>query len=163
MCESCKSESKAYLELDGALEQGVASDLIEVLQQAQGVYGYLSREVMQHIAVSLQISYAKVLGVATFYAQFRLEKSGKYVVMLCEGTACHVNGAADILDILESVLGIKCGETTACGLFTLQGVACLGCCSLAPAMMIGDKVYGNLTPDSVKRIIAEFKKGEERP
>ena len=96
------------------------------------------------------------MGVATFYAQFRLQPVGKYLIMLCKGTACHVNGSDLIEKTVTETLGIKDGETTPDGLFTLKNVACLGCCSLSPVMMINDETYGRLTPQKTKEILAQL-------
>ena len=133
----------------------VKGSLITVLQQAQDIYGYLPQDVLRYIAEQLGLKPAKVFGVASFYAQFRFEPVGKYLIMLCKGTACHVNGA------LEEELGIHDGGTTPDGLFTLKYVACLGCCSLSPVMMINGETYGTLTPDKARKIIRDLRKAEE--
>ncbi|MBE6794756.1 MAG: NADH-quinone oxidoreductase subunit NuoE [Ruminococcaceae bacterium] len=136
--------------------------LITILQKAQDIYGYLPIDVIYHIAERTGSTPAKVLGVATFYAQFRLQPIGKYLIMLCQGTACHVNGSERIEAAIKQELGIEDGETTADGLFTLKNVACLGCCSLSPVMMINDETYGSLTPDKAITILNELKaKAEE--
>lgn len=123
-----------------------SSNLITILQKIQEIYGYLPLSAMRYLAQRTGIKAAKIYGVATFYKQFRLTPIGKYVILLCKGTACHVNGAGKLEDALSEELGIKSGETTSDGLFTLSSAACLGCCSLAPVMMINDQVYGELTP-----------------
>ena len=148
-----------YTELDEALEHygGIEGSLITILQKAQDIYGYLPREVIEYVARALKLKTAKVYGVATFYTQFRFEPVGKYLIMLCMGTACHVNGAKMIEDIITMELGISDGETTEDGLFTLSNVACLGCCSLSPVMMINGKTYGTLTSDKVKAVFDELK------
>ncbi len=133
-----------------------AGTLIPVLQKAQDIYGYLPVEVMRHIADGLGVKPAKVYGVATFYAQFRLTPMGKYIILLCQGTACHVNGSDKIETALSDELKIQVGETTEDGLFTLSTAACLGCCSLAPVMMINGRAYGPLTPDKARKIIRDF-------
>ncbi|MBQ3199534.1 MAG: NADH-quinone oxidoreductase subunit NuoE [Firmicutes bacterium] len=130
--------------------------LIMILQHTQGLYGYLPKDALKAISAATGIAPAKILGVASFYTQFRLQPVGKYLIMLCQGTACHVNGSEKISAIITEELGIKDGETTADGLFTLKHVACLGCCSLAPAMMINDEVYGNLTADSVRQVLKDL-------
>ncbi len=136
--------------------------LITILQKAQDIYGYLPIDVIYHIAERTGSTPARVLGVATFYAQFRLQPIGKYLIMLCQGTACHVNGSERIEAAIKQELGIEDGETTADGLFTLKNVACLGCCSLSPVMMINDETYGSLTPDKAITILNELKaKAEE--
>ena len=125
----------------------VRGSLITILQKAQEIYGYLPKDVMYHIADKTGVSPAEVLGVATFYAQFRLQPIGKYLLMSCQGTACHVNSSERIITAISSYLGIEDGETTEDGLFTLEKVACLGCCSLAPVIMINGEAHGNLTPE----------------
>ena len=138
----------------------VEGSLITILQQAQDIYGYLPVELLNYIALETGNKPAKVLGVATFYAQFRLEPIGKYLIMLCQGTACHVNGSSAIEDAICEELGVSEGETTPDGLFTLNNVACLGCCSLSPVMMINGETYGTLTPDKAKKIVASIKEKE---
>ena len=139
----------------------VPGSLITILQQAQEIYGYLSEEAILYISERTGILPAKIYGVATFYAQFRLQPVGKYLIMMCKGTACHVNGADRVEEAVEEYLGIRDGETTEDGIFTLNTVACLGCCSLAPVMMIkssdGEETYGNLTKDSVVKILDELR------
>lgn len=132
--------------------------LITVLQKAQGIYGYLPQDVLEYIAKELVIPTARVFGVATFYTQFRFQPVGKYFIELCKGTACHVNGADTIERTITEELGISDGETTADGLFSLKCVACLGCCSLSPVMMLNGETYGSLTPARVRQIISEKRK-----
>lgn len=131
--------------------------LIAILQEIQSAYGYLPAPVLKHIAARTRLRPAHVYGVATFYAQFRLQPLGRQVIMVCQGTACHVNGGKAILQALSEELGINEGETTPDGEFTLQTVACLGCCSLAPVMMVNGEAYGQLTPDKARRIIRELR------
>ena len=135
--------------MEGVLRQYQDDDtsLIMILQQAQSIYGYLPQEVIYHVAERTGNSPAKVMGVATFYSYFRLKPMGTYQIMLCDGTACHVNGSERIRTAISQELGIANGETTEDGMFTLNEVACLGCCSLAPVMMINGETYGNLTPE----------------
>ena len=109
------------------------------------------------VAKHVGVSPAKVMGVATFYTQFRLQPVGKNRIMLCKGTACHVNGADAIAKALQDELAIGDGETTADGLFSLKEVACLGCCSLSPVMMINETAYGSLTPDKAREIVRRIK------
>jgi len=136
--------------------------LISILQKAQDVYGYLSPELMEHIAQKTGIKASKILGVATFYAQFKFEPVGRHLIMLCQGTACHVNGSADIHDAICSHLDIAEGETGKDGEFTLNSMACLGCCSLAPVMMIGGEAYGSLTPASTVKVLEGIRKGQDQ-
>jgi NADH-quinone oxidoreductase subunit E len=135
--------------------------LIPLLQQAQEKHGWLSRETLEEIAAQTGIPEAKVMGAATFYAQFRDKPVGKNLILLCQGTACHVNGSAEIEKAIADYLNVGEGEITADGLFTYNNVACLGCCSLSPAMMITDsfnnrKIYGNLTGDSAVEILKKI-------
>jgi NADH:ubiquinone oxidoreductase subunit E len=130
--------------------------LMPVMQYAQDVFGYLPIDVQQFIAEGLRIPMTKVYGVATFYSQFVLEEQGEHIVSLCMGTACYVKGAQKILDTLEEELGIKEGETTKDKKFTLAGTRCLGCCGLAPVMMVGDDVYGQLKPEQIPGILAKY-------
>jgi len=131
--------------------------LITILQKAQEIYGFISEPVINLISLHTGIKPAKIFGVATFYAQFRLKPIGKYLIMLCKGTACHVNGSDEVKSAIMQYLQIADGETTADGLFTLNTVSCLGCCSLAPVMMIqtrdGEETYGNLNRDKVYEIL----------
>ncbi|MDD2511146.1 MAG: NADH-quinone oxidoreductase subunit NuoE [Syntrophomonas sp.] len=134
--------------------------LIAILQKAQEIYGYLPLSVLKCIARELEIKPAKVYGIATFYTQFRLQAAGKYQILLCQGTACHVNGSERIESTLCQELKIKRGETTPDGLFSLESAACLGCCSLAPVMMINGQAYGPLTAEKAVTIIRKIKAGE---
>ena len=138
--------------------RGVPGSLITVLQKAQGIYGYLPQDVLAYIAKELDVPAARVFGVATFYTQFRFQPVGRYFIELCKGTACHVNGADTIARTITEELGIGDGETTADGLFSLKCVACLGCCSLSPVMMVNGETYGSLTPAKVRDILAEKRK-----
>jgi NADH-quinone oxidoreductase subunit E len=131
--------------------------LIPLLQSAQDSYGYIPEKAIHYISEVVGIPSAEIYGVITFYAQFRLKPLGKHVIRICEGTACHVNGAKNILKVLQNELGVGVGETTEDGLFTLQSVACLGCCSLAPVIMVDDETYGSLTPDKTKKILKRYK------
>lgn len=135
----------------------VKGSLITILQYAQDVYGYLPLSVLEHIANKTGVYSSQVFGVATFYTQFRLNPVGENLIMLCKGTACHVNGADRIEEAIIEELGIKDGETTEDNLFTLNNVACLGCCSLSPVMMINGETYGSLTPQKTKDIIKQLK------
>ena len=163
MCQcNCNGLKSDLSQLDEILKEygGVSSNLITILQKAQSIYGYLPKDVMYHIADNVGITPADVVGVATFYSQFRLTPIGKYLIMSCQGTACHVNGSERVLNAITNYLGIKSGETTEDGLFTVEEVACLGCCSLAPVIMINGEAYGNLTPDSAVEVIKNIQKEE---
>lgn len=165
-CQDCQGQNNMFLELEPVLEKygKTPGSLITILQKTQDIYGYLSTETILHIASRTGIKPAKIYGVATFYTQFRLKPIGKNLIMLCKGTACHVNGADLIEESITEELFIKDGETTEDGLFTLNNVACLGCCSLAPVMMVKsgdtDETYGNLTKDSVKKVLREIRQKE---
>ncbi|MBQ9743410.1 MAG: NADH-quinone oxidoreductase subunit NuoE [Ruminococcus sp.] len=135
--------------------------LITILQKAQDIYGYLPTDVIYHVAEETGNTPAKVMGVATFYTQFRLSPVGKHLIMLCQGTACHVNGSKRIQAAITEELGITDGETTEDGLFSLKCVACLGCCSLSPVMMINEETYGSLTPEKAVDILRELRAKEE--
>ena len=131
--------------------------LMPVLQKAQDIYGYLPVEVQSIIAEELGISLEQVYQVTTFYSQFALNPTGKYRIAVCLGTACYVKGSQAILDELEKQLGIKAGGSTPDGLYTLEATRCLGCCGLAPVMMINDEVYGRLTPKEIPGILAKYR------
>jgi NADH-quinone oxidoreductase subunit E len=136
---------------------GQEGRLIPLLQQAQLEEGYISRERMETIHRACGIPLAHIFGVATFYSQFRLRPVGKNIVRVCHGTACHVQGANDISKALGDALEIGHGETTPDRFFTLETVSCLGCCSLAPVIMIGSATYGKLDPREVKKIIKRYR------
>lgn len=135
-------------------------NIIPLLQGAQNTYGFLPSEAFVYISEQADIRLSDLYGVATFYAQFRLNPVGKYIVKVCHGTACHVQNANSITDAIVDSLNIKDGETTADRLFTLESVACLGCCSLAPVMMIGDDTFGKLSCDSAVKIIKNIRINE---
>lgn len=162
MC--CNHESVDLSLLNETLEKyaSVKGSLISILQKTQEIYGYIPIDAVYHIAEKTGSTPAKVLGVATFYSQFRFQAMGKHLIMVCKGTACYVNGAERIIDAIQEELGIGNNETTADGLFSLSIVACLGCCSLAPVMMIDEDTYGSLTPDKVKKILRDIREKEEK-
>jgi NADH-quinone oxidoreductase subunit E len=135
--------------------------LIPILQKAQEKFGYISEDAMKKIAEALRISKADIFGVATFYAQFRFTPVGKYLIRVCHGTACHVGGIKILDAMLEAKIGIKAGETTKDGLFSIQQVACLGCCSLAPVVMINETTYAKLTNDKLTKIIDKYIQAEK--
>jgi len=160
MCE-CKDEK--INALDAVLDQYErdAGSLIGILQKTQDIFGYLPADIIYYVAAQTCTTPAKVMGVATFYTQFRLEPVGKYLIMLCKGTACHVNGSDRIEAAITNELGIINGQTTSDGLFTLKNVACLGCCSLSPVMMINDETFGSLTPEKAVSILNDFRNRKE--
>lgn len=141
--------------------KGKSGILIPVLQKTQDIYGYVPKQAFEVISEQTGISLSEMYGVATFYTQFRLNPVGKYIIKVCHGTACHVQSAPVITEALEESLNIKDGETTEDGLFTLESVACLGCCSLAPVMMINEETYGNLTGKSASKVIREIRLKEK--
>lgn len=130
--------------------------LMPVMQAAQRIFGYLPLEVQNFIARKLDIPVTEVYGVATFYSQFNLEPKGKHTISICLGTACYVKGAQAVMDRVVQELGVEPGKVTKDGKFTLLGTRCLGCCGLAPVMMIDDDVYGSLTADQVPGILARY-------
>ncbi len=131
--------------------------LIPILQGTQNLYGYVPKEAFIKISELTGLKLSEMYGVATFYTQFRLSPVGKHIIKVCHGTACHVQNATAISEAIEDALEIKDGETTEDRLFTLESVACLGCCSLAPVMMIGDETYGKLTGKQAVKIVKEIK------
>ena len=145
--------------LGGVLDEyaAVKGSLITILQHTQDIYGYLPKEAIELISERTGIATSEIMGVGTFYTQFRFEPVGKYLIMLCQGTACHVNGSELILQTIKDELGIDDGQTTKDGLFSLKCVACLGCCSLSPVMMVNEDTYGSLTPDKTKKILKELR------
>ena len=145
--------------LDGVLAEyaPVKGSLITILQHTQDIYGYLPKEAIELISEKTGIATSEIMGVGTFYTQFRFEPVGKYLIMLCQGTACHVNSSELILQTIQDELHIDDGQTTEDGLFSLKCVACLGCCSLSPVMMINEDTYGSLTPDKTKKILKELR------
>jgi NADP-reducing hydrogenase subunit HndA len=130
--------------------------LMPVMQKAQDIYGYLPIEVQTMIADGMGIPLEKVYGVSTFYSQFALNPKGKYQISVCLGTACYVKGSGDVYAKIEDILGIKGGECTPDGKFSLDACRCVGACGLAPVMMINEEVYGRLKPDDVKGILDQF-------
>jgi NADH-quinone oxidoreductase subunit E len=153
---SAKQEIKNF-KIDLITKKSQNGSLIPLLQSAQESYGYIPEKAIYYISELVGIPASEIYGVITFYAQFRLKPLGKNLIRICEGTACHVNQAKRILSAIEDELGIGVGETTDEGLFTLQSVACLGCCSLAPVMMVNENTYGSLTPDKLRRTLKKYK------
>ena len=162
MSEKTLNEFKGTAEQEAALKEVIAKHhdqpggLMPVLQEAQGIYGYLPLEVQNMVADGLGISLSEVYGVATFYSQFALNPKGKYKVSVCLGTACYVKGADKILSAIEDRLGIKAGECTPDGFFSIDSCRCLGACGLAPVMTVDGEVYGKCTPESAVKIIDSY-------
>jgi NADH-quinone oxidoreductase subunit E len=138
--------------------QGKKGNLIMVLHEIQNTYGYVPRQVALDLASRMDIPLARIYEVLTFYNYFKLDPPGKYTVAVCTGTACYLKGAPDILDEIKSLLNIREGETTKDGLFHLDAVRCLGCCSLAPVMMINGKIYGRVKKQDVMEILSHYKR-----
>ena len=160
MC--CNHESVDLSLIKDVLDKyaNVKGSLISILQKTQEIYGYIPVDAVYYISERTGLTPATIMGVATFYAQFRFTAVGKYLIMICKGTACYVNGADRIADAVMEELGIGDNETTADGLFSLSLVSCLGCCSLAPVMMINEDTYGSLTPEKVVKILRDIKAKE---
>ncbi len=134
--------------------KSVPGAVMPVLQQAQEVYGYLPIEVQKIIAEGLDVPLSEIYGVTTFYSQFSLNPKGKYEIRICLGTACYVKGSGNIMQKMEEELGIQDGGITADGKFSLDSVRCIGACGLAPAMVVNGEVYGRMTTDKIRDIIA---------
>ncbi len=148
-----------FKDLESFIQEGNddESSLIAVLHHAQNLYGYLGREVQEYIAKRLKIPASKVYGVITFYSYFSTEPKGKYVISICTGTACFVRGANNILEDFKKVLGIRDGETTKDGLFTLDTLRCVGSCAIAPVVLVNEKVYGHFTKPQVNELINDLR------
>jgi len=136
--------------------RGQRGSLVPVLQKVQEALGYLPEEAISEIAYFLGVSESEVYGVASFYAQFRFERQGDHTIKVCQGTACHVRGGRRILEGVERDLDIQPGGTTEDYKFSLERVACFGCCALAPVMVVDRTVYGRMTPPKAKKILAEY-------
>ncbi len=130
--------------------------LMPVMQAAQDIFGYLPQEVQIEIAEGLGLTLSEVYGVATFYSQFALQPKGEHVISVCMGTACYVKGSQAVLDKLSDSLGVKPGDTTTDGKFTLMATRCLGACGLAPVLTVGDDVHGRISPDDIPAILAKY-------
>ncbi len=156
-CDGLKTEAEEIIKVTGVgLEK-----TIPILQEIQKRKGYIPEDLLNKVAEIAGIPESKFYGVATFYSQFRFTPLGKYLIKVCNGTACFVSGADIIIDTLSELLGVSDGETTEDGLFTLETVACLGCCSLAPVVMINDRVYGKQSVDSIRKLIAKIREEEK--
>ncbi len=135
------------------------SALIPILQEVQAEYRYLPEEILTYVATALGLSPASVFGVATFYAQFSLEAKGKYVIKICDGTACHVRGSNPVLEAIKKRVNLTGKKHTTDDLrYTVETVSCLGACGLAPVVMINDKIYGQMTPEAINIILDELEK-----
>lgn len=132
------------------------SDAIQILQDVQKKFGYISKDYLSQISKAIDVPYAELYSIITFYKSFSLEPKGKHTIRVCDGTACHIKGSRELLEELKESLGIKPGETTKDRLFTLETVACMGVCALAPVIVIDGKYYGNLDRSKLKKIICEY-------
>lgn len=163
MC-TCRSQDPRYEQLNSVLSHIAPSrgKLISVLQEAEKLFGYLPALAMEEISRGLNIPSSEIYGVATFYGQFHLKPRGKHIIRICTGTACHVRGGGQLLEMLKKELALADGELTTRDLqFTLEPVACIGACGMAPAIVIDEDVYGRLTPDQLPVILARYEKGEK--
>lgn len=163
-------KTKIFEQIEIVMKKGILekyspndrSNLIALLQEVQEAYGYLPEDDLRAIAEYINLPFSSVYGVATFYNQFRLKPLGKNVIRVCRGTACHVKNSANLLTALENELGIKAGQTTRNKNFTLETVACIGACSIAPVININKDYYGRATIKEISKILAKYKK-EETP
>lgn len=160
-CEGCNNQltSEMYAELEKFIDQLPEKQgaLISVLHRAQHIFGYLPKEVQQFVGKKLDIPTAQVYGVVSFYSFFTMVPKGKHPISICLGTACYVRGADKVLEAFERELGIKVGQTTEDGKFSLDALRCVGACGLAPVVLIGEKVYGRITTgEQVKNILNEY-------
>jgi NADH-quinone oxidoreductase subunit E len=159
-CADCGSASAKEAREIVAEVGSEPEKVIPLLQEIQSRHGFLSQEIVEAVAEEINIPVSKLYGVATFYSQFRFKPIGKHLIRVCKGTACHVAGAEKVYSIISEDLGIVEGETTEDKLFTLESVACLGCCSLAPVVMIDDNIYGKLSPAKMGKILKEYADGK---
>jgi len=151
------AEELELFKIDLLKKEDKKGSLIPLLQSAQETYGYIPELSIHYISEIIGVPTSEIYGVITFYAQFRLRPLGENIIKICQGTACHVNGSKNILKTIQNELGVGVGETTEDGKFSLESVACIGCCSLAPVMMINDETYGRLTPKKIAKILKEYK------
>lgn len=162
MCQCCSNlepKSEEFKKLDEVLAkyQGKKGALIPVLQAAQDIFGYLPTDALKEISRQMNLPVSKIYGVVTFYAQFHLNPRGRNIIRVCLGTACHVRGGAKICEAVVKAIGINDGETTEDLRYTLESVACIGACGLAPVMMVNDDTHGRLTPDQVAALLEQYK------
>lgn len=160
-CEGCNNKltQSMYDELEQFINElpEKKGALIAVLHKAQGIFGYLPKEVQMFVGEKLNVPVSQVYGVVSFYSFFTMTPKGKHPISVCLGTACYVRGAGKVLDEFKKQLGIEVGQTTADGKFSLDALRCVGACGLAPVVLIGDKVYGRIgSADEVKKILSEY-------
>lgn len=134
--------------------------MIAILQEIQDIYGYVPQTAILRVSEDTGVPSSDIYGIVTFYAQFRLQPQGENLIKVCHGTACHLNGAERVADSICQCVGAKEGETSADGKYTVEKVACLGCCSLAPTIMINGETHGRLNPDNVRKVIKEFEESQ---
>ena len=153
------SRAEGFKQLDEVIEQWkeVPGGLLPIMQNAQRILGCLDEEVQTYISKAMHVPVSDIYGIATFYSLFTLQPKGKYTIGLCLGTACYVRGSQLVLEELEKQLNIDVGHTTPDGMFTLDATRCIGCCGLAPAMMIGNEVYGRLKPADIPGIVEKYR------
>lgn len=156
--ETAKMDPIDLSPLDPLVEPylGKKEMVIPVLQKVQEHYGYLPRPAMEGVSRLMQIPLSRLYGVATFYAQFKMKPRGRYIIRVCKGTACHIQGSPKIAERIEEILGVQSGVTTDDLRFTLEEVACIGACALAPVIMVNDNPHGRLTPDKVQAILDSY-------
>ncbi len=157
-CSCCGGDNPEKVKVDAILAKyaGKQGSLIPILQEVQGMYNYLPKDVLEYVAEQTKIPVSEIYGVVTFYSLFHLNPRGRNIIRVCQGTACHVRGGKTILQKIEKELGIKAGETTPDLRFTLETVACIGACGLAPVMQINDDTHGRLTPDKLPAILKRY-------
>lgn len=158
MCAN-KLKEAGFRELDVFIDslETKEGSLISVLHKAQGIFGYLPREIQEYVADKLNESLANVYGVVSFYSFFTMVPKGEHAVSVCMGTACYVRGAGKVLDEFQKQLGIKSGETSTDGKFSIDALRCVGACGIAPVVLVGEKVYKKVEVKEVKKIIDEYK------
>lgn len=137
--------------------KGIKGSMMPILQQAQEIYGYLPLEVQKIIARETGASVEEIFGIVTFYSQFKLNPNGKYAIAVCLGTACYVKGAQDLLDAIEAEIGVKAGDTSPDGKYSVEATRCIGACGLAPVLTVNGEVYGRLTKKDIPGILAKYK------
>ena len=153
--------TKEDLEVFNKYPEGDQSSIIPLLQDVQEIYGYLPEEKVREVARHSGVTISHIYGVATFYNQFRLKPLGKHLIRVCRGTACHVKGSKQILDRLEQELGIEAGETTKDKMFTIETVACIGACSIAPVITVVEEFHGRLEAKDVPKILKSYRVAEK--
>ena len=156
--ETAKMDPIDLSALDPIVEPylGKKEMVIPVLQKVQEHYGYLPRPAMEGVSRLMRIPLSRLYGVATFYAQFKMKPRGRNIIRVCKGTACHIQGSPKIAERIEDILGVQSGETTDDLRFTLEEVACIGACALAPVIMVNDNPHGRLSPDKVKAVLDSY-------